>query len=579
MFVNFREPSAEVKAFHIFVAFTPIPLHLKYFSMRRFTLAFIFIMASPAVFAQVIKEKGDKLLLSNLKKHITYLASDALEGRRTGTAGEIKTIQYIAAQYKKIGVQPKGDNNGFFQVFDINEGKEIKAGTWLKSNKRNLVLTEDYFPFAFSPNAAFTGTVRFTDIRKKEPLFYDIKPLTDSSRANPHFDLLQNVIATAQDAAAYGNTVLFLYNSSAISDSLVFSARDKSDMTQIPVIYLTASGIKKLKEGSVISGTTALGDKTRKGHNVVAYIDNGAATTIVLGGHLDHLGYGEDHNSRNTGKPAIHNGADDNASGTSAVIELARILKEKSSGPAYKANNYLFINFSGEELGLYGSKYFTEHPTIDLAKVNYMINMDMIGRLSDSSHALTIGGVGTSNAWGDVLGIGTQKSFTIKVDSSGTGPSDHTSFYRKDIPVLFFFTGLHTDYHKPTDDASLINYKGEAAIINYIAEVVSKSNDKGKLAFIKTKEQSMGTGRFKVSIGIMPDYTFSGAGVRADGVIDGRAAQKAGLKTGDVILQLGEHLVTGMDTYMQALNRFNKGESTKVIVKRGAEIMEFGVTF
>ncbi|MES2777162.1 MAG: M28 family peptidase [Bacteroidota bacterium] len=549
--------------------------------MHRFLLSVFFMAAQLAAFSQNAKPKasGDALL-NNLKKHIGYLASDALEGRRTGTPGEKKTVEYLVAQYKSYGVQPMAGDNSFVQVFDINEGREIKPGTWLKVNNTSLVVTEDYFPFAFSPNAAFNGTMSFIDVKKKQPMFFDINPLTDSSKANPHFDLLQKIRETAKDAAEYGSTALFLYNTSAISDSLQFSARDKADVTAIPVIYVTAAGVKKLKNGATLSGNTELGDKTRKGHNVISYIDNGAATTVILGGHLDHLGYGEDHNSRNTGAAAIHNGADDNASGTCAVVELARILKEKSaSAPAYKANNYLFINFSGEELGLYGSKYFTEHPTIDLSKVSYMINMDMIGRLNDSSHVLTVGGVGTSNSWGDVLDMNAQKNFTIKVDSSGTGPSDHTSFYRKDIPVLFFFTGLHTDYHKPSDDAGLINYKGEADIINYITDIIGRAGDKGKLAFTKTKEQSMGTGRFKVSVGIMPDYTFSGTGVRADGVIDGRAAQKAGVKTGDIIIQLGEHLVTGMDTYMGALNRFNKGESTKLIVKRGVEILEFGVTF
>ena len=552
--------------------------------MNRSLLVLSFMIAATAGFAQKTKPRAaadvaESPLIVNLKKHIGYLASDALEGRRTGTAGEAKTVTYIADQYKKYGIKPMGDNGTYVQTFDINEGREIKPATWLKAGNNKLAVTEDYFPFAFSANGKIAGTANYLNAKPKHLFFFDIKDYIDSSRLNPHYDLMHEIRGTVSDAVAYGATAVLLYNTSTSGDSLQFSARDKADAAAIPVIFLTAAGHKKLKEGSLISGNIELGDKTRKGHNVVAYIDNGVATTVVLGGHLDHLGYGEDHNSRNTGAPAIHNGADDNASGTCAVVELSRILKEKSASPAYKANNYLFINFSGEELGLYGSKYYTEHPTTDLTKVNYMINMDMIGRLNDSSNALTIGGVGTSNLWGDVLGIGTQKSFTIKVDSSGTGPSDHTSFYRKDIPVLFFFTGLHTDYHKPSDDANLINYKGEAAIVNYVAEVVGKANDKGKLAFTKTKEQSMGTGRFKVSIGIMPDYTFSGQGVKADGVIDGRAAQKAGVKTGDIIVQLGEHLVTGMDTYMQALNRFNKGESTKVVVKRGAEILELPVTF
>jgi len=172
-----------------------------------------------------------------------------------------------------------------------------------------------------------------------------------------------------------------------------------------------------------------------------------------------------------------------------------------------------------------------------------------------------------------------QTDFSIKIDSSGTGPSDHTSFYRKDLPVLFFFTGLHTDYHKPSDDAHLINYSGMRHIVQYISRIIDNTPVAEKLAFTKTKEQQMGGGRFKVSIGIMPDYTFSGQGVKADGIIDGRPAQKAGVQAGDVIIQLGEHLITSVETYMQALNRFDKGQQTTVTIKRGSEIKEFAISF
>jgi hypothetical protein len=249
------------------------------------------------------------------------------------------------------------------------------------------------------------------------------------------------------------------------------------------------------------------------------------------------------------------------------------LLKEKQD----KKYNYLFLHFSGEELGLYGSKYFAETPTIDLKKVSYMINLDMVGRLNDSSKALTVGGIGTSPAWSTL--VQPSNDFTLKVDSSGTGPSDHTSFYRKDIPVLFFFTGLHTDYHKPSDDAELINYDGVVKIIQYIGNIIDQSPAETQLAFTKTREQSMGGRGFKVSIGIMPDYTWPGQGVKADGVIDGRPAKKAGLQAGDVILQLGEHLITGVDTYMQALNRFEKGQTTTITFKRGNEVLEEKITF
>ena len=270
----------------------------------------------------------------------------------------------------------------------------------------------------------------------------------------------------------------------------------------------------------------------------------------------------------------IHNGADDNASGTAALIELAKKLKKSS----YKKYNYLFVSFSGEELGLFGSKYFTDHAGLDLKTVNYMINMDMVGRLNDSTHGLTIGGYGTSPTWGNIINT-KNNYFKINVDSSGSGPSDHTSFYKKDIPVLFFFTGSHKDYHKPTDDADKINYQGEVKIIQYIENIIAQTNKLDKLAFTKTREVSMGKSSFKVSLGIMPDYTFSGNGVMVDGVSENKPALKAGIKTGDVITQLGPHKCSDVQSYMDALNKFNKGESTKVKLVRGKEEMEVVVTF
>jgi hypothetical protein len=253
-----------------------------------------------------------------------------------------------------------------------------------------------------------------------------------------------------------------------------------------------------------------------------------------------------------------------------------------------KKSNYLFIAFSGEELGLYGSKYFTEHPTVDLKNVNYMINMDMVGRLNDSSNALTVGGYGTSPTWSLLYNNFSTPSktntiaFKYKFDSSGTGPSDHTSFYRKDIPVIFFFTGLHTDYHKPTDDPDRINYNGELRIIHHIYTLIFNLNKENKkLAFTKTREpQTTGSMRsMGVTMGIMPDYTFPGTGVRCDGVTEGRPAQKAGLITGDIILQIGDFTITSMDSYMQTLGKFKKGDKTTVKYQRGNETKQAEVQF
>lgn len=212
-----------------------------------------------------------------------------------------------------------------------------------------------------------------------------------------------------------------------------------------------------------------------------------------------------------------------------------------------------------------------------------MINMDMVGRLNDSSKALTIGGFGTSPDWNTLIYQKGKKQplFNIKIDSSGIGPSDHTSFYNKGIPVLFFFTGIHPDYHKPTDDYDKINYTGELTIVDYIYSLIEKENKENhKLAFIKTRDtQSNFSTRFSVTMGIMPDYTFSGSGVRVDGVSDGRPAQKAGLQTGDVIVQLGDYHVTSLDNYMEALGKFKKGDATVVKFKRGVEDKQAPVQF
>ena len=219
-----------------------------------------------------------------------------------------------------------------------------------------------------------------------------------------------------------------------------------------------------------------------------------------------------------------------------------------------------------------------------------MINMDMVGRLNDSSKVLTIGGYGTSPSWEKAINnndffrlpykSNTPAPMIIRTDSSGTGPSDHTSFYRKDIPVLFYFTGLHTDYHKPSDDADKINYDGEALIVRHVFTVVETLNVEPRLAFLKTKEaQTSTSARFSVSMGIMPDYTWSGNGLRADGVSEGKPAQKAGLKAGDIILQIGDFKVTSMESYMQTLGKFKKGDKVKVIYLRGKDTLSTNVEF
>jgi hypothetical protein len=307
------------------------------------------------------------------------------------------------------------------------------------------------------------------------------------------------------------------------------------------------------------------------GRNVVAFLDKKADKTIVIGAHFDHLGMGGQ-GSLHRGDSAIHNGADDNASGTAALLALAKIFKYETL-----KSNILFIAFSGEENGLWGSNYFVKNPTIDLKTVNYMINMDMVGRLNPEK-SLAVHGVGTSPSFPPVLDPINADNLKLVPSESGVGPSDHTSFYLQDLPVLHFFTGQHADYHKPSDDADKINYEGLVQVVRYISRLIAGLDAEPKLAFTKTKDSS-DSPRFTVSMGVVPDYLYDGKGMRVDGVSEGKPAQAAGLQKGDVVLQLGDSTINDMMGYMRALSVFKKGDSTQVVVERAGQKIAAKVKF
>jgi len=321
-----------------------------------------------------------------------------------------------------------------------------------------------------------------------------------------------------------------------------------------------------------VNYTVKDGDSTITGTNVIGFLDNKAENTIIIGAHYDHLGYGAEGSLYRGETQEIHNGADDNASGVAVLLNLAKKLKDKNTG-----NNYLFMAFSGEEMGLLGSNYFTKNATIDLSKANYMINMDMVGRLKQDS-TLAVYGVGTSPILKQVVKANNSK-FKVIEKESGVGPSDHTSFYNNDIPVLHFFTGQHEDYHKPGDDVEKLNYEGMVTISNYIFDIISDLDDNGKLPFRKTKNESEEVPRFKVGLGVIPDYLYEGKGMRIDGVSEDKPAEKAKLQKGDIVIKLGDSLVTDMMSYMRALSTFEKGDKTKVTVKRGETEVEADIEF
>lgn len=306
--------------------------------------------------------------------------------------------------------------------------------------------------------------------------------------------------------------------------------------------------------------------------NVIAFLDNPGENIIVVGAHHDHLGYG-DIGSLHRGDTAIHNGADDNASGVAVVMALAHELKNMQLN-----DDVLFITFSGEEHGLWGSNYFVKHPTIDLEKVKAMINLDMVGRLNEDK-TIVAHGTGTSPVWPGLLKQNNTDSLDIVMKPSGVGPSDHTSFYLQDLPVLHLFTGQHEDYHKPGDDAEKLNYAGTVMITHFLENIITDLSTEENVAFTKTKEDTNKTPRFTVTLGVVPDYLFSGEGMRIDGVTEGKTAAKAGIEKGDIVVAMGDSTVTDMQSYMRALSAFKKGDTTTVTVKRDDDTKSMKVEF
>jgi hypothetical protein len=540
-----------------------------------------FLLLFISIFGLAQKQtKADRQLIKNLKLHVQYLASDVLEGRRAGSLGEQMAVDYIIAQYESQGIQAMGDQ-GYIQAFPINEGKKWSELAFLKVNQQPMVFGSDFFTISNGDKVEFTTQSTLALEEANQVWFKDLQEVLEEQQNNPHFDL-QDWIKTTTIAMQQKNAkALFLYNTGTLVDNIQFNKFDTTSAFAVPVIYITKDGFKKFFNDELgtyhIQANLVLELQKRVAKNVVAYIDNKAAHTVVLGAHLDHLGYNQDKNALDL-NGEIRNGADDNASGTAALIELAKVLKKESKNSnEYNKYNYLIIHFSAEELGLIGSKYWLEHPTIKTS-FNYMVNMDMVGRY-DASKKMSLGGYGTSSKWAEIIQK-TPTSLLYTIDSAGTGPSDHASFYRKDMPVLFMFTGSHADYHKSTDDWDKINYMGQKDIMRFVQNIIKTTNTYGKLDFLKTREATMGRStKFTVSLGVMPDYAYTGTGLRIEGASAGKLGEKLGLKSGDILLQMGDFKFVDVMSYMTTLSKFKKGDKTFLIYKRGSEEIKVDIEF
>lgn len=556
----------------------------------RFLIFLFLVSAAPIAEAQIWKKilpekKEDKqrqiqdenapAVIQQLRADINYLASDQLEGRRTGTKGEALAGMFIEKRMGQIGLLPYGQN--YRRPFKFEWGKELTPEIRFSISGKYISVPEDAFPAPYSAAIKDENYVLPESTEANSPWLISLYE-SEADAANPHFDWEKQTFDRAKRAAERGATSVLFYDKYGSKYFPAFSKRSDYEALDIPVMLLNQKiydlYVKNMKVMQPVMMNISFRKEYRTGTNIVGYINNNAVQTVIIGAHYDHLGYGEDGSSRAVdGVKAIHNGADDNASGVGAMLAVAAKLKQSN----LKKYNYLFIAFSAEELGLLGSKAFVREKDFNPKKAAYMINMDMVGRLSPD-RKLTVGGIGTSPVWPSVLSS-VANNFKIVKDSSGIGPSDHTSFYNDSIPVLFFFTGTHTDYHKPSDDASKINFVGTKDIVNYVYGIAAAMEKQPSPLFSTTRSTMATRSNFKVTLGIMPDYSYQEGGVKVDGVIDGKPAAKAGLLQGDIIMQLGSVKINGMQSYMEALGSFNPGDKTTVKIKRGPTVQEFAIVF
>ena len=569
-----------------------------------------------------------------MMSHIRYLASDELEGRLTGSPGAEKAAQYIAEQFARRNLLPLGDEASYFQEFSFVSGMRLGSGNSLEvswgnggsssppGGRKGLKSGSDFTPVAFSLGGQFEGAAQFAGYGISAPsLQYDDYRKADVKGKfvfvlrygpegdDPHgqfgrYHALRFKAKTARDQGARG--IVFVDDSEDFSKSSLSKLRfDRSFADSgIAALAISRPSARQILAGAGLSldalqgtarsrkGSSAdmpgvrlkfrsdLVKETRSARNVVGFLKGAGdlgEEVLVIGAHFDHLGLGE--LSSLAAKPGseVHNGADDNASGTAGLLELAGAL---ASGGDQRRRSVLFLAFSGEEQGLLGSRHYVNHPAVPLDKTVAMINMDMIGRMQ--GRRLIVGGTGSSPGWKDLLTqLNKDVDLELKFREGGFGPSDHSSFYGRDIPVLFFFTGVHGDYHKPSDDYDKIEAASTARVVGFIFQTArSIRSMEQRLAFRKTagEPRESGRSRFRVTLGIIPDYGEEVEGVRLTGVREGSPADKCGLRSGDLMVGWSGKKITNIYDLTYLLQEHRPGDRVEISVVRDGGEMSFTAT-
>ncbi len=551
----------------------------------------------------------------NSLQHIKYLSSDKLQGRYPGTEGNRLAAEYIRDHFANAGLELIYDKG--FQSFEVVTGVKLIGENYLVTENYNATLKKDFIPLSFSANATASGHVVFVgysivmpdkwddysdiDVKGKWVLSLTGDPEPDNPKSEfiAHSSDRQKAL-NARDRGAIG-LLLVKGTGQDKEDKLMPAYYDKNASDAgIPVINITRkladhliSGrgftiedIEKELQASLqpfsfeaftdIKAKVSLEYVKVSTQNVVAILHGNSNEMseeyIVIGAHHDHLGMGgTGSGSRMPDSKAVHHGADDNASGVAALLELASNMASKQSR---SKRSILFVSFGAEEMGLVGSKYFVSNLPVPASQIKTMINLDMIGRLKEDS-VLTIGGTGTAKEMDEILSLfENDLPFKINRQPDGYGPSDHAAFYAASIPVLFFTTGAHEDYHTPLDTWDKINIAGLEAISDFVYDLSNYLADRTEnLTFTESGTMTRtGMGRgYKITLGIIPDYASTNQGLRVDGVRKEGPAARAGIMKGDVIIAMNGLQVGNIYDYMARLNTLNAGDTVIVEVMRNGK--------
>ena len=549
-------------------------------------------------------------LKDSLKAKIEYLASPALEGRGFEGNGNKKAAEYLNKFFEEIKL--KKFNNSYYQDFSAPVALELGKANSLEfttgNNKISFKPDEEYLPLKFSGNKEAKGDLVFVgygvssekihfdeyanlDVKNKIVLILRGSPdkYNDTSKFG-EFTSMRYKLNTAKEKGAAG-VILVSFEYDLMENLPSLELERYSAQFDIPLICMKLSALKKLgnifdkidlannkikeflKPNSFaisdlsVNMQTELKQIDKKMPNIVGYLEGNEKKEeyIVIGGHFDHLGFGGSSSLSNEKK--AHIGADDNASGTAAMMQLAYRLKDKKL-----KRSVIFVGFNGEEIGLLGSSHFVKNPPVPIDNIAAMLNFDMVGRMNEDK--LSILGAGTSSIWKKIIEKANSNNIKITETDDGMGPSDNASFLPKNIPVLFFFTGVHTDYHKPSDSPDKINYDGEGRIIDLAEKIIIETaNNEKRPDYVKieSKESKREMKGAKVQFGAIPDFGDNSKGFKVSGASPGTPADKAGVKANDIILKFGEKPIKDIYDFMDALQSFNPGDEVKVEILRGTE--------